>query len=135
MTEKIIYGTDIQFIVEGLAMEHINESWFRGSLQITLKDYKNTFKAVTGPGRSGAIAAVYASHYLGVPFIPHGSQVPDNLYPLLVIDLLEIPTVSLDTISKSGATIRKAVNKHGDKDVTGLTVFKADKKVRFWFEI
>ena len=124
MTEKIIYGTDIQFIVEELAMEHINESWFRGSLQITLKDYKNTFKAVTGPGRSGAIAAVYASHYLGIPFIPHGSQVPDNLYPLLVID----------TIAKSGATIRKAVYKHRDKDVTGLTVFKADKKVKFWFE-
>lgn len=44
------------------------------------------------------MAAVYASHILGVPFIPYGSKAPAHLGSLLIID----------TAMESGATLRKA---------------------------
>ena len=58
--------------------------------------------AVTGPGRSGAIAAVYASHMLGVPFIPHGAPAPTELGRLLIVD----------TAMETGKTIRKSRNRY-----------------------
>jgi hypothetical protein len=79
--------------------------------------------AVTGPGRSGAVASVYASHILGVPFIPYRQKVPDKLRPVLVID----------TAKWTGATIRKAKRLYGD-DAQMLTVYDEPPMVRFWYE-
>lgn len=80
-------------------------------------------KAVTGPGRSGAIASVYASHYLGIPWIPYGQSCPDKLRPLLLID----------TARWTGATIRKATVRYGPR-VTVVTLFDEPPMVRFWYE-
>lgn len=57
-------------------------------------------RAVTGPGRSGAIASVYASHMLGIPWLPFGAKCPEHLRPLLIID----------TASKHGRTLRRAAD-------------------------
>jgi hypothetical protein len=79
-------------------------------------------KAVTGPGRSGAIAAVHASHYLGIPFIPFGRPTP--LRPLLIVD----------TAVESGRTMRKAWRKYGGTNIELRAAFHEPPRVKFWYE-
>lgn len=84
-----------------------------------------TAKCVTGPGRSGAVAAVYASYRLGIPFIPYGEMdLPDKLKPILIID----------TALKSGRTLRKAMKKYSTN--LGIAVYNeiTDGRVHFWYE-
>ena len=74
---------------------------------------------VTGPGRSGAIASVYASHFLGIPFVPfkrmRGSRV-----------------LIVDTAVASGGTLRKASNYyHG---APTIHAFEQPPRVKFWYE-
>lgn len=80
-------------------------------------------RCVTGPGRSGAVASVYASHALGIPWIPYGEPCPARIRPLLIID----------TAVKSGATLRKAQRKYGDGSFT-LALYNEPPRVRFWYE-
>jgi hypothetical protein len=80
--------------------------------------------SVTGPGRSGAIAAVYASHLLGIPFIPYGSKVPEHLGQLLIVD----------TASESGATMRKAARRYEHCDPVCVVAFQEPPRVMFWYE-
>ena len=80
--------------------------------------------AVTGPGRSGAVAGVYASHLMGIPFIPFGQPCPDKLRPLLIVD----------TARKSGRTLRKAERRYGGACVVAW-VFDEPPRIRFWYEI
>lgn len=80
---------------------------------------------VTGPGRSGAVAAVYASHILGVPFLPFKTEsVPTHLGCLLIID----------TAMESGATMRKASRFYHDVPHYCLPVFNEPPRVAFWYE-
>lgn len=81
-------------------------------------------RAVTGPGRSGAISSVYASHILSVPWIPYGQPCPAKLWPLLIID----------TARKTGATLRKAERLYGDGPVIILWAYDEPPRVRFWYE-
>lgn len=76
---------------------------------------------VMGPGRSGAVASVYASHILRIPFIPYGSRVPDG-FRLLIID----------TASESGKTLRKAARRYPGSNV--LAVYNEPPRVMFWYE-
>jgi len=80
--------------------------------------------SVTGPGRSGAVAAVYASHMLSIPFIPYGSTVPKHLGRLLIID----------TAEESGATMRKAMRRYEECDPRPLVAYKEPPRVAFWYE-
>jgi hypothetical protein len=79
--------------------------------------------SVTGPGRSGAIAAVYASHLLRVPFIPFGSIAPKHLGQLLIID----------TAKESGRTLDKAVRKYGQIAIP-IACYHEPPRVMFWYE-
>lgn len=78
---------------------------------------------VTGPGRSGAIAAVYASHILGIPFVPFGQPGPG---PVLVVD----------TAQQSGQTMRRAIRRYErlGLDAAGVVAFNEPPRVRFWYE-
>ena len=76
---------------------------------------------VTGPGRSGAITSAWASHILGVPFIPYGQKCPEKLEPILVID----------TARLTGRTLRKAAKQYGAKMVW---LYAEPPIVRFWYE-
>lgn len=93
------------------------------SLIINKEDKLKHIQAVTGPGRSGAVAAVYASYILGVPFIPYGQVFPGHI---LVID----------TVAQSGKTLRKAVAKlkKTHASVTALSVYKQQERLHFWYE-
>lgn len=103
-------------------------------LTITEKEFNRQIKSkltnlgevgcVTGPGRSGAVAAVYASHILRVPFIPYGSQAPTNPGTLLIID----------TAVKSGKTLRKAAKKYRDNKSVVIYIYKEPPRVAFWYE-
>ena len=103
----------------------VSENEFRFRLQHLLSsgDFAD-IGSVTGPGRSGAVAAVYASHILRVPFIPFGAPAPMGIGRLLIVD----------TAEQSGRTIRKAVRRYGDADPQSLTVFKEPPRVMFWYE-
>ncbi|MCO6407328.1 hypothetical protein [Hoeflea alexandrii] len=80
--------------------------------------------SVTGPGRSGAVAAVYASHLLHIPFIPYGAKVPTHLGRLLIID----------TAMESGATLRKAERKYAYADPLVIACYHEPPRVAFWYE-
>ncbi|APH74144.1 hypothetical protein [Aquibium oceanicum] len=102
----------------------VDEREFRARLELTLDDLPtDTIGAVTGPGRSGAVAAVYASHYLRVPFIPYGAKAPHHLGDLLIID----------TATQTGKTLRKASAKYDHRCIT-LAIYNEPPRVYFWYE-
>lgn len=104
-------------------MRIVTEPEFRQRLATVLAYASTTdIGAVTGPGRSGAIAAVYASHMLGVPFIPYGQRAPEDLGRLLVVD----------TARESGRTLRKAARKYEGALV--LACYEEPPRVAFWYE-
>lgn len=79
---------------------------------------------VTGTGRSGAIASVYASHILGIPFIPYGQFPPLKFSRLLIID----------TATQSGRTLRKAAKKYSNYDIITIACYNEPPRVKFWYE-
>lgn len=99
----------------------VSEAEFSAAIRLRLLGVKA--RAVVGPGRSGAVASVYASHILGIPFIPYGTECPEHLRPLLVVD----------TARKSGATLRKAERRYGG-DCVVVHVFNEPPRLRFWYE-
>lgn len=82
------------------------------------------FKSVVGPGRSGAITAVYVSHKLGIPFMPWGQDIPEKLQPVLVVD----------TATWTGRTLRKAAKRYGGAPFIAFFVEKRGTMVKFWYE-
>ena len=103
-------------------MKIITESEFRIRLINKLSELQIKPNCVTGPGRSGAIASVYASHLLRIPFIPYGTKIPEKLKPALVID----------TAIKTGYTLRKAARKA--EATLMLALFEEPPLVQFWYE-
>ena len=104
-------------------MRIIEEFEFRQALIRKLEPFRGVFRAVTGPGRSGAIASVYASHYLKIPMLPVAEGCGCGLTPLLVID----------TAVSSGRTMRKAMKKCGS--LQGIAIFNEPPRVKFWYEV
>ncbi len=112
-------------------MKIITEQEFEIQMLKTLHEHQNELMevgSVTGPGRSGAVAAVYASHKLNVPFIPYGQKAPLHLGRLLIID----------TASLTGKTMRKAAKKYESATPLALVLFDEKDpvigRVAFWYE-
>lgn len=101
-------------------MRVVTETEFAAKLREVLLDVEAG--CVTGPGRSGAIAAAYASHFLGIPFLPIGVPVPMLLNPILLID----------TARDSGRTLKRA-SRFYDEPVVRW-VFDEPPRVSFWYE-
>ena len=99
----------------------ITEPQFAAAMRLALDDLSGV-GCVTGPGRSGAIASVYASHILGVPFIPYGQRAPDDRLLLII-----------DTTEHTGKTMRKALKKY--PGAIGIAVFASPPILKFWYEI
>lgn len=100
----------------------VSEPEFRERLSAVLSPLRNAgYKSITGPGRSGAIAAAYASHFLGIPFITHGRP-QARMLPCLVVD----------TATESGRTLKRALRKaRGSK---AIALFNEPPRVKFWYE-
>ncbi len=82
---------------------------------------------VTGPGRSGAIAAVYASHILHIPFIPYGDMPSIALGSPLIID----------TARSTGKTMRKAMRRYESRLPSECILYEEPTRtdrVAFWYE-
>jgi len=77
--------------------------------------------SVTGPGRSGAVASIYASHILHLPFIPFGAKAPP-LGDVLIVD----------TASQTGKTMRKAMSRY--ETLHGIAIYQEPPRVVFWYE-
>lgn len=107
-------------------MRIVAEPEFRERLTLALQELPERAEigCVTGPGRSGAVAAVYASHLLGVPFIPYGRKPPFELNRLLIID----------TARQSGKTLRKAMKSYHLHDPIDLAIYEEPPRVVFWYE-
>lgn len=104
-------------------MRIVSEKEFATRLQECLVGLSDV-GSVTGPGRSGAIAAVYASHLLRIPFIPYGQAAPASLGSILVID----------TAMESGATLRKAARRYAESHPVVIALFHEPPRVQFWYE-
>lgn len=105
----------------------VSESEFREELERLLYNmsWGHDYNSVTGPGRSGAVAAVYVSHMTGVPFIPFGQPCPDKLRPILIVD----------TATKSGKTLKKACNKYRGAEMVATAVYSEENvRYKFWYE-
>ena len=109
-------------MIKGIVMRVVSEEEFFERMKVVLAD-KNV-GCVTGPGRSGAVAAVYASHMLSVPFVPYGSKMPVSLGKLLIID----------TATESGKTLKKAARKYKDHDIVVVAAYHEPPRVMFWYE-
>ena len=110
-------------------MRRIAEAEFKAAIRLKLSDPHiawNEFGAVTGPGRSGAVASVYASHILGLPFIPSGAKHPRERGRLLIID----------TAVQTGKSLRKAAARYQLETPLTMAIFdeKANGRVVFWYE-
>lgn len=104
-------------------MRIVSEPEFAERLRAVLADVEGV-GAVTGPGRSGAVAAVYASHMLHIPFIPYGQKHPRHLGRLLIVD----------TARESGATLRKAERRYEGETPLIAVAFEEPPRVAFWYE-
>jgi hypothetical protein len=105
----------------------VSEAEFAAKIRETLTDPGLLFGEcdfVTGPGRSGAIAAVYASHILRIPFIPAGADPPARCNRLLVID----------TAAETGATLRKAMRRYAAFNPYCGALYMEPPRVAFWYE-
>ena len=106
-------------------MKIIQEPEFRKRLIAKLKHLRGKVFSVVGAGRSGSICAVYASHYLNIPFIPYAKKIdlPSKLHPILLID----------TARYNGKTMRKL-----QKRVKGSSfcvwLYTEPPMLRFWYE-
>lgn len=111
-----------------------NQLWDKWSLLVSEEHFREvfyeelhffcrgkTYDFVTGPGRSGAIASVYASHYLGVPFVPYKHARWGS--PLVV-----------DTAVSSGRTLRKASRFYDGADTLYAFFETPNYRVKFWYE-
>lgn len=106
-------------------MRIISEHEFNERIRELLADPRlDCVGSVTGPGRSGAIAAAYASHILRVPFITYGSKPPLQHGKLLIID----------TAIESGTTMAKAVRRYGEQNCLPLACYHEPPRVMFWYE-
>ena len=103
----------------GYSGKLVTEKEFRTEIQVKLFDMRGVYDYVAGLGRSGAIAAVYASHFLGIPFVPYKHKSHGDV---LVID----------TAAQSGRTLRKASRVYGGADT--LCIYNEPPRVRFWYE-
>lgn len=103
----------------------ISEPEFRERLALKLAGTNLSGVAfVTGPGRSGALAAVYASHMLGVPFVPYGERGPSDKGRALLVD----------TARKSGRTLRKAEGRYRHAEPIVVVAYEEPPRVTFWYE-
>lgn len=85
------------------------------------------WKGVTGPGRSGAVASVYVSYLVGLPYLPWGVQLPKSMAPVLVVD----------TVRDTGKTLKKACSSLVKKGINCETFVVYDKPAQhlsFWYE-
>lgn len=99
----------------------ISEAEFSDRLRSLREEVPDDCRWVTGPGRSGAIAAVYASHLLGIPFVPYRCSAPGRL-------------LLIDTARQTGATLRKAERLYAAHDPFVWVGFEEPPRVIFWYE-
>lgn len=104
----------------------ISQEDFVNSL-IPVRYILNNFRSVTGPGRSGAIAAAFISHIYGVPFIPYKQLPGENVWPLLIAD----------TAVQTGRTLSKAISFYNRAGIPNLSYwsFNEPPRVKFWYEV
>lgn len=87
----------------------VTHDQFEQRLVEVLQPLHGLFVAVTGPGRSGALAAVYASHYLKIPYVvpKNTAMLERSLGKLLIID----------TALYTGKTLRRLSNWYSNRGI------------------
>lgn len=105
------------------AAKWVEEPEFSERMRQCAPDTRPDF--VTGPGRSGAVAAVYASYLLGIPFVPWDCPHPGT------------SALIVDTAAMTGRTMRKAAARYARRYPvvdTFVAFTAADQRHHFWFE-
>lgn len=103
-------------------MRIISEAEFAAAITAAVSLYPEA-RSVVGPERSGQVAAVYASHHLGVPWLPPSiPTIPEPLRPVLVVD----------TATWSGRSVRRLARRFRTDLVA--VAFAEPPRVRFWYE-
>lgn len=102
----------------------VSETNFKQRMIEKMKTFNlSQYKFVTGPGRSGAIASVYVSHYYNLTFINYKSNISDEFKSKVLV---------VDTAEKTGRTVRKAAKIYNNEYVTFFN--GAELHHIFWYE-
>lgn len=110
--------------------ERVTEEQWRTAFYAALDEVKGvTYDFVTGPGRSGHVAAVYASHYLGIPFKPHKCGSYKVGQRVLIVD----------TVCYTGKTLTKAHHWYAKRGLQPTICYAMDENkghyYKMWYEI
>lgn len=104
------------------------EEWRTVFLSKLDKEAYGDYTFVTGAGRSGAVAAVYASHHLGIPYIPHKAGNYLSGGRVLVVD----------TVEYTGKTLRKAQKWYAKRGLQTQAIFGVKETrghyFKMWYE-
>jgi hypothetical protein len=106
-------------------MPLVSEEQFRARAHAVLLPLAGRYRSVVGPGRSGAVASVYASYLLGLRWLPptmRADQIPDDIRPVLVVD----------TAIHTGETMRRLARRVGA--VAPVALFAEPPICHFWYE-
>ena len=101
-----------------MTLRYVEPEEFESAMCTALTGFRG-FDYVTGPGRSGAIASVYASHFLGIPFVPYKRMRGERV-------------LIVDTAIFSGRTLRKASRFYNEAPF--VFAFAQPPRVKFWYE-
>ena len=102
----------------------VTEAQFSARMRETLRPEGNP-AFVTGPGRSGAVAAIYASYFLKLPYVPWDCPCEGEC------------ALIVDTASMSGRTMRRAVARYSRRypSVESWVAFnESEQRHHFWYE-
>lgn len=102
----------------------ISEADFIDRLKLVLEDPEFSHAEwVTGPGRTGAMAAIYASHILNVSFVAYGHRPKANGYVLV-----------MDILNDNPRTMRRALKHYDICRPIPCIVFPEIENEGLWFE-
>lgn len=105
-------------------MTLITEAAFQERIEEALADRHGKFAWVMGPGRSGAIAAIYASHILNIPWVPYGF-LPRAKGKGLLIDIAHTNALCLN----------RAVRRYRTRETETLLLFHTPDAIPvLWFQ-
>lgn len=111
----------------------VDFGWYNSVMSEVLSPLRGKYVSVTGPGRSGAVAAVCASYFLQIPYV-----VPKQIGAFKTPARLAGKLLIIDSAWLTGKTLRKMSSWYNERGIENdfVFLFKEDKEnmYKFFYE-